>query len=151
MISKESITLVLAIWGAVVSTVAVLWNIARDALNKPKVTLKGMIAHTPGSGSLPRPVVLAVEITNVGKQAVVIKGLASDNGKNGTKGGVLMNPRRLPCRLEAKDSAIEELSFTFLHPGVTRLYVWDSTGKHWYLPKKRLEELIKQAKERNLI
>jgi hypothetical protein len=145
------VTLILAIWGAVVSTVAVCWNIVRDVLKRPKVVIHAMIARSPGTVALPRPLTLAVEITNVGQEPVVIKGLASDKGKKSTVVGVLLTPTVLPRRLEPKDSVVEPLrDFGFIKPGTKRFYVWDSTGKHWYLPSKTLQSLVKEAQKQNL-
>jgi hypothetical protein len=152
MISKESVTLPLAIWGAVVSTATVLWNIMRDVSNKPKVTLWATIARDKGTmGLLSRPVFLTVEIANAGKQAVAIKEIASVR-KKGATGRIWNNPMTLPRRLEPTDSIVEEITdFTFITPETTHLHATDSTGKHWFLPKKRLRELIREAKELNLI
>jgi hypothetical protein len=149
-ITNDSITLVLAIWGAVVSTVAVLWNIIRDSQNRTKVRVHAMIAVSAGRVRSPGPKVLAVEITNVGRHAVVIKGIASDSGKKSGHANVAVTTH-IPRRLEAKDSVVEPLiDFGFIGPTITRLYAWDSTGKYWYLPKKQLAELVRKAKEQGL-
>lgn len=50
------------------------WNIYRDCINKPKVKDNIYIAEyfLPGRG--PQPQIVSVNVTNVGKQALIIKG-----------------------------------------------------------------------------
>jgi len=45
MDAVDHLTRVLAIWGAVVPTVAVGWNIVRDVLKRPKIRVEGMMAR----------------------------------------------------------------------------------------------------------
>lgn len=65
-------TEILAIYGTIVSTVALMWNIFRDSLDRPKVKLEAMIGqiypdHTDRD-------YLFLTITNVGRRPVLIKG-----------------------------------------------------------------------------
>ena len=85
----------------------------------------------------------------------MIQGLASEEGEKDSKGRVrchYLNPTTLPKMLEPKGYTVEVVRDSdFINPNVVRLYVWDSTGKKWGLPKKRLKELIRLAKSKGLI
>lgn len=148
-----SLTPLLAVWGAVVSTVALVWNIVRGALESTKVRVEAMIAKDTRDPFGPE--FLTVRITNVRGSTVMIQGLASEDARKDKEGRVrslVLNALTLPKMLEPKAYTVEVIrDFAFIRPGTKRLYVWDSTGKHWLLPNKRLKELTARAVEQGLV
>jgi len=136
----------LAVWGAIVATAAMAWNISRDLGDKGKLKLEAMIGrmypdHTDRD-------YLVINITNVGKRPVLVKGLAAMKGKKceGPR-GLWLCPRGLPAMLKEGEFHIEySHDFGFLDKDVEKIYVWDSTGREWKLPKKILKRLRNEAK-----
>lgn len=85
LLSSESVTLGIAIWGAFFSTVAILWNLYRDVFNRGKLRVHcyvGLIAQ-PGVG-IHKENVLIWTVTNVGRQPIVLTHI----------GGMLKHPEQ---------------------------------------------------------
>jgi len=62
----------LALWGAILSTIAITWNIFRDVNDKGKLKIDAMIGkmvpdHTDKD-------YLVITITNIGRRPVLVKG-----------------------------------------------------------------------------
>ena len=83
----------------------------------------------------------AVRVTNVGKEPVVVSGIAV-RSHAGVEERFLV-PRNLPEYLEPNESIDERFDPTSGLPfDAEALYAYDSSGKAWKLPKNRLKELL---------
>ena len=141
---EQHLTTFLAVWGALMSTAAIAWNIARDLGDKGRLKLEGMVGkmypdHTDRN-------YLVITITNVGKRPVMVKGVAAKKGRS-VKGprGVWLVPRGLPTMLAQGEYHTEYThEFGFLSSEVKEIYAWDSTGKKWKLPRSELRQLRKE-------
>lgn len=139
------LTTFLAVWGALLSTVALTWHVIRDFRDKGALKLDAMIGkmypdHTDRD-------YLVINITNVGRRPVLVKGLgAMKNKKAPTPRGLLLAPRGLPKMLKEGKYHLEFThDFRFLADEIEKIYGWDSTGREWRLPSKELKKLKAEA------
>src|SRR3989337_698423 len=67
------ITTILAIWGAIVSTFVLGWNVFRDLTNRGKIKVSCFIGNEIGGLRNSDKEVLVYTITNVGRKPIFIK------------------------------------------------------------------------------
>lgn len=126
-------------WATAVVSVAVGWSIVRRL--RPKcglrlITLYGIKLQMPPSWHT-----FALRVTNVGKEPVVVSGIAVRSRGGGEEH--LLASRSLPKRLEPNESIDEPFDLTSGLPrDAEALYAYDSSGEVWKLPKNRLKELL---------
>lgn len=141
------ITALLAFYGTVVSTAALVWNIVRDSRDRPKVRLEAMIGkiypdHTDRD-------YLVLTMTNVGRRPVQIKGWYGLRKKtyDGPK-GIMVVTQGLPRILNESESHHEYcIDLSLLDDQLKTLFVTDSAGREWHLTKKQIRQLIKQNRD----
>ena len=139
------LTMFLAVWGAIVSTIALTWNIIRDRLDRGALRVEAMIGrmvpdHTDKD-------YLVVTITNVGRRPVLVKGWGGMK-KRHVKGkrGILIVPRGLPRMLEEGEYHLEFTEdLSMLSSDIQKIYVWDSAGREWKVSRKNLKRLLAEA------
>ncbi len=132
----------LAIYGTIVSTVALVWNIFRDSLDDPKVKLEAMVGKIYPD-HIDRDY-LFLTITNVGRRSVLIKGWYALKKKTSPKPhGMMVVTQGLP-RLHKKAESHNEYctDLTILEKELDKLFVSDSAGREWRLPNRRLKRLM---------
>jgi hypothetical protein len=142
------VTLFLAVWGAIISTAAMAWNLARDLGNRGKLHVMCYPGKVYGSPNpLDKGVKLVYRVTNVGRQPIVVT----------TIGGAIAKDRHFliqfrgecPRTLQPGDYLLEYSSdLSVLDDRPIALWAIDSTGKHWKVPKKNLRWLLEQHEER---
>jgi hypothetical protein len=142
---QMDLTSALALWGAVIATAALTWNIVRDIGERPKVKIDAMIGRMYPDHADRSYVILTM--TNIGRRPVFIKGWGATLKKDGPQPkGLVVRPHGLPKMLSESEYHIEFThDFRVLAPEVERLYVYDSSGREWKLTRKQLRELRKQA------
>src|SRR6266849_775351 len=97
---KVSVTSVLALWGAVVSTVALIWHILRDITDRGKVEVICYLGRYVG-GLQPDPRThLIYRVTNVGRRAVVVTHMG---GEIQREEHFMLNIRSLPRTLQPSE------------------------------------------------
>jgi hypothetical protein len=143
------ITKFLALLGAILSTIAITWNIFRDVNDKGKLKIDAIIGkivpdHTDKD-------YLVITITNIGRRPVLVKSWGGMKKKN-VKGarGIFITSRGLPRMLKEGEYHMEfteDLSIIF--PELEKIHVWDSTGKEWKISKKNLKCLFKDVQKIN--
>jgi len=141
------VTKFLAIWGAIVSSIAITWNVLRDIRDKGRLKIDAMIGkmvpdHTDRD-------YLVITITNIGCRPVLVKGWGGMKKKS-TKGarGLFIVPRDLPRMLKEGEYHIEFTEdLSILSPELEKIYVWDSTGKEWRVTRKNLKRLFKDVEK----
>ncbi len=142
-------TALLAVWGAVLSSVAIIWNILRDTKDKGKLKLDAMIGkfypdHTDKE-------YLVVTMTNVGRRPLLVKGWGGK--EKGVPGGKkqydYIIPVGLPRMLKEGEYHVEVTpDLGILSSELEYICAWDSAGKEWKVSQKKLEELVDSAKKR---
>lgn len=140
------ITKFLAIWGAILSTVAITWNILRDVSDKGKLKIDAMVGKM--SPNHTDRIYLIITITNIGRRPLLIKTLGGMKKKS-VKGprGLFIVPRGLPRILKEGEYHIEFANLSILSPELEKISVWDSTGKEWKVSRKNLKRLFKDVKK----
>jgi hypothetical protein len=164
---KINVTELLAIWGAVLSSVTFGWNLLRDLRDRPSVVLQGTIGKIVHD-KLGRPYFLnmtyvekhgtrnsesktqfKLTITNTGRRPVRIEAWGGICDPKMSKDVNLRHMSiGLPKMLEEGESH-DELSpepLRILSDSVKSIVAWDSAGRDWKLPRKQLKRLKQEAK-----
>jgi hypothetical protein len=137
-----------AIYGAVVATAAAIVQIVQHRRDRGRLKVWAMFAVSHNDHFLSVPEGLLVTATNVGRQAITVNGIASRECKNNF---YWHQPRNLPKRLEPTEQIGEWTeNLAFITQRTTALYVFDTSGKNWYLPKTRLKQLKEAAAKRQM-
>lgn len=141
----DLLTTILAIWGAVLSTIALIWNILRDRKDRQNVEIR--VAPVILSDDPTEEEFLGTTITNTGRRPVTIIGVGAR--RRGKKGLILLGDvnQGFPKRLDEHERYVvltrnfELLQELLLEEEITEFWAEDSTGKHWKLSRKGLKEL----------
>ncbi len=158
-----TITTFLATYGALLASVGLGWNLLRDLRDsvniKLDVSLKKLAQAADG-----RPYAVALElptentspevfihfnIVNVGRRRARIVGLGG-NYRLPEKGNknFLVIPHNLPVLLEEGQDTYEMFKdFGLVSDNVKRLFVWDTTGRYWYVGWWNLRKVREEAKK----
>lgn len=154
-------TAVAAIYGAVVSTFAVVWNVYRDSHDRARLELSTMVGFLTKGGNQHNIVAhafalekwpeqfkgsspeLFLTITNVGKRPVVVQGWAIQTDRKKTRNdNFVYKPTTLPKALKEGEYAVERTGdLSLLMDGAKRIYAWDSAGNKWSLPRRKFRKL----------
>ena len=155
------VTDILAIYGAALSSIALGWNLYRDLLDRPRLKVhahvRRIVQSTHGKWYSVKPDIpvegasqqlfVVVDVTNIGRRPVQWVGWGGKYRKpvNG-KTAFTIIPLALPRMLNEGDMHSE---FTpELNPAdenVKRLFIWDASGKNWYLTRRALRKLKKES------
>ncbi len=132
--SNPTITLVVAAYGAILSTLVFAWNLYRDLSDRGKLRVKVELRDVigPGVGVLQKDQI-AFMITNVGKRAVWVTTI----GGHYPGGGFLIAvpTHTLPFKLEPGQEMIELVAPGQVDPKrVRRIGAWDSLGDSYWAP-----------------
>lgn len=154
-------TAIAAIYGAIVSTLAVGWNIYRDSHDRARLELSTMVGFLAKGGNQQNIVShafalekwpeefkgsspeLFLTITNVGRRPVVVQGWAiqTDRQKTGND-NFIYKLTVLPKALKEGEYAVERTGdLLLLVDGAKKIYAWDSSGKKWALPRRKFRRL----------
>ena len=136
----------IAVYAAVISTISIAVQLARYVREKASVKLHSYLGIYNDSPGTPR---IIVDVTNVGKQAIVITNLAGRYRKL-IEGSVLfrvVNPKSLPKKLESGETVKLNIpGLDQLDSNLHYIYVTDSTGKEWKLSRANLRKLLKSKR-----
>jgi hypothetical protein len=129
-------------WGAIVATIALVWNILRELRSKGHLKVQAMYHvenMTPYS-----PHVLTVRVTNIGSKPVLIQGIAIQR-KKGSVPSHHFFPCQIPKMLASGEFFVQVLDRTgWLPHAAEELYAWDSSGRHWRMARKEFRRLLEQ-------
>lgn len=154
---KITTTDILAVWGAIVSTIAVGWNIFRDILQREKLIVRASIMRTfPDQKDI-----LNWSFTNKSKHELTVTHLAAmplhrwhplwlfgrvNRRRNGMQ---LVFPfdflnGSLPIRVGPLNNAmaaydLQKLKFT---EGFGELYAITADGREWFVDQKSIKEIL---------
>jgi hypothetical protein len=149
------VTLVIAIWGAVLGTASFAWNIYRATSDRGRLQVSCRIARfqiVPATfltgGGRPTEPQIAYTITNVGRRPIFVShfGGAYRDGK-----GFEVVPRTSPWPKELKpgesisERAEEPVKVLLNNGGAVFLGAWDTTGKVYKIRRRDLRRLKAEA------
>ena len=138
-----NLTELLAFWGAIISTVAITWNITLFFKDKAKIKVSAGIMTDEN-----RKEFFVVTITNVGKRPAFINSV-NFKEKN-SKFEIFITPKVLPIKLNDSERHIEYYdNVDKFKNEIEKIWFFDSTGKNWFVSNKYLKNLNKQIKSLN--
>jgi len=156
----------MAVYGALVSTFAVVWNVLRDRRDSARIKLTAMLGYAIPSKTgtqlishkffiqkWPEKVGdfnlgLFLTITNVGRRPVIVEGWAigTDRKKTGND-NFIYQLTVLPKKLDEAQYAVEHTDdLSLIADGAKRIYVWDTAGRQWSLLGRELRRLRKEVR-----
>lgn len=157
------VTDVLAIYGAALASVGLGWNLYRDLHDRARLKItahvRRLVQSTDGKWYSVNPdlpvegaserLFVVVNVTNVGRRPVQWTGWGGKyhrpvNGKD----SFAMIPIALPKMLNEGTSHSEYSEH--LNPAgenVNRLFIWDASGKNWYLSRRALRKLKEESRK----
>lgn len=143
------LTPILALWGTIVSTIAITWNILRGLEDRKKLKIEANIGTIlPGN---PNKKYFYVSMTNIGRRPVFVTGWGTDLKKEKKEKGkraVFIKARNLPKLLKDGEAHMEYIdNLSIFSRKIKNVKIWDSTGKSWKISRKNLKLLLKNAKE----
>jgi hypothetical protein len=161
--TTDNLTKFLAAWGAILSTFGMGWTFYRDLNDRARLKIGAHIRRLvqspdgkwyaiqpdlPVEGASEQLFVI-VDVTNVGRRPVKWTGWGGDYKKPvDGKSSFSVVPVSLPQMLDEGASHSERCSG--LNPAgenVKRLFIWDATGKNWYLPRRVLRNLKEELRK----
>jgi hypothetical protein len=142
-----NITTFLAVWGALLSTFAIGWNVYRDFSEKGRLKVDCYIGKSISDlEGISKQDYLIWSITNVGNRSVII----SNIGGAFTDCDFMLNTRnRMPHKLNSGEYIIEySPDLSILTKNIKELFVIDTIGKKYKASNKRLKQAIQSAKKK---
>lgn len=156
-----TLTQLLAVYGAGLSSVALGWNLYRDLVDRGKLKISAAIQrlvvsedgktygvkhNLPVQGATERVFVI-ISAVNVGRRPIKLNGWGGrwNKAHNGRNSFVIV-PAGMPKMLnEGEDHS--ELTDEMLSnlANVKALFMWDTTKKEWKLPMRELKKLKREA------
>jgi len=147
MIAEGALTTFLAVWGAIVATIALTWNMLRHRGDRGILKVTGMIGkmypdHTDRT-------YLFITITNVGRRPVLVQGIYGMRDKSvGPKRGVFIKAERLPVMLKEGEFFCHPChGLDMLDEHLETIYAQDSTGRKWPMKRRNLRQVIRDYQE----
>jgi len=148
---EQSTTLFLAVWGAVLSTIAIGWNLFRDLTERGKLRVSCYIGKivTENVGVDPNDYIVWC-ITNVGRQPIL---LTTIGGLNGNKTGFMLKSRiDLPKMLKPGEYVIDHChELSILGADLKALTAHDSFNRTFKAPRKQIKKMKKEYASGKLV
>jgi len=143
----DPLTTFLAVWGAVVSTAAIVWNVRRDLVDRGKLRVTCYLGHLQGGFGPEDPRLhLVYSVTNTGRRPVTVTHIGGAVTK---ERHFMIIPRgELPRTLQPGEAVLEYSDdLSVLDEAPLALWAIDSIGKHWKVPRKPLRQLLRDRKK----
>jgi len=144
-----NLTPLLALWGSIISTIALTWNVIRGLQDRRKLKVEAYIGYfLPGDT---QKKYFYVVMTNIGRRPILVSRYgALLKKKKGEKGNpaTLIIARNLPKMLKEGEYHIEFTEdLSLFSRNIKNIFAGDSTGKNWKISKKNFKQLLKDANE----
>jgi hypothetical protein len=163
MSEPANVTSFLALYGALLSTFGAGWNFYRDLRDKPRLKISmhiRRIAYSPDGKwyqvkpDLPvqgasQKLYLVVNVTNAGRRPVKWTGWGGEY-KTPHDGitGFWIQPTHIPLMLPEGESNSEYTDdLEAAGSDVKKLFIFDATGKNWYLSWRALRKLKEECRK----
>jgi hypothetical protein len=157
-----SLTTILAIYAATLSSILLGWNLYRELCDRARVKISVSLMrlatgadgrqsvfafHLP-SNNASADVHVVVKITNVGRSPVLLQGWGGEwKIPENRKDKFVVISQGLPRTLKGHESHQEFTpDLSVVSPNIKALFAWDSSGKNWYVSDKELQETVEQAR-----
>jgi|ERR1035437_6232216 hypothetical protein len=156
-----SLTTILAIYAAIISSILLGWNLYRELHDRArvKISISLMRIETGIDGRqfafafhLPTEdadVHVVVKITNAGRSPVMLQGWGGE-WKIPEKGKdkFVVISQGLPRILNGHESHQEFTpDLSVVSPNIKALFAWDSSGRNWYVSDSELRKTVEQARK----
>jgi hypothetical protein len=162
-----SLTTLLAVWGAILSSFVFGWNLYRDWLDRPRIKLSAEVRRIgqrvdgkyfsvePGQdiAGISEALFIVISVVNVGRWRMRWKGAGGHyrhpvNGKS----AFVLSARFLSITLEEQEGHDEftELTKEFTNGNIRRFLIWDVAGRKWHLSRRNIKRLAVDAKKYTL-
>lgn len=162
MADPITITGLLAFYGAVLSSIGLGWNLYRDLRDRARLKV---VAHLGRIGKredgqwfvvhpdlqvegTSKQIFIVLDVTNVGRRPVKWAGWGGAHRQlvDG-KGKFIVPPIALPRMLSEGESHMEYTDDpNVIGDNVKRLFVWDASGKRWYVSSRTLKQLKEELR-----
>ncbi|MCG3158984.1 MAG: hypothetical protein DKINENOH_05632 [bacterium] len=146
--ASEPITLttLIAIYGAILSTFILGWNIFRDLTDRGKLKVHCYIGKIViPAGPKDESDYLVFNVTNTGRRPIVVTHVGGSSKTN----DFIVLPRNLPRMLQPGEYLTEySVELQCLNEDLKYLCAGDSLGNVYRVKKKVTKELIKKAKKK---
>jgi hypothetical protein len=144
-LSEMSATTWIAVYGAVISTLAIYLNFRRIYLDRGSLKLTAMVARRTDDPS--GRCYLSFKITNIGRRPIQVEGLASKRKLIGKKHAVMIC-RNIPKMLSEGETVLEMFdNFRFISDEPWSIFVWDSAGKNYRMRRRHLKSLYRSYQD----
>ena len=143
---KETIITILAIWGAVVSSVAIGWNLYRDIIQRGRLRVSCYIGKLVDevTGIDPNNY-LVYNITNIGKEPVMLTHIGGALQKNHF---MIKSRHQIPMTLKPGEYILEySHDLSILGEDLKHLWAIDSLDRKYKAPRKQVKRLKREYSE----
>jgi len=138
----KNITTYIAIYGALLSSIGIIWNIYRDFRDRGKAKFFAFIGNSMNPDTDGYERYLIYHITNAGRRPLVITKIGGIR-KRGDN--FLFRPRSLPMTLKEGDCHMEYThDLSVLDKNLKYLSVYDSLDKCYKFKGRKLKKLIEE-------
>ena len=146
----DTLTKILAVWGAVVSTIAIIWNIRRDFGDRGKLRVLCYIGRLVGGGGPEDPELkLVYNVINTGRQPIVVTHIGGALSKE--KHFIVPTRGTMPRTLQSGEYFLEYTTdLSVLREKPEALWAIDSIGKQWKISQRRVRQLIRECQEKSV-
>jgi hypothetical protein len=156
-----SLTTILAIYAAILSSICLGWNLYREMHDRAHVKISVSLMristgtdgrqfafafHSPTENAS-ADVHVVVKITNAGRRPVLLQGWGGE-WKIPEKGKdkFVVISQGLPRMLKGHESHQEFTpDLSVVGSNIKTLFAWDSSGKNWYVSNHELRKTVEQA------
>jgi hypothetical protein len=160
---ENSLTVFLAVWGAVLSSITFGWNLYRDLLDRARLKVEAQvrrIVRSPdgrwyqvkpdlGIAGASDQLFVVMNVTNIGRRPVQWQGWGGKHIKpERDKDSFTIVPTQLPKML-AEGETHSDLTRELMADveNIQSLFIWDAAGKKWYVSRKCLRKLKEDARK----
>ena len=140
--TKETITTILAIWGAMLSSIAIGWNLYRDISQRGRLRVNCYLGKIvdEARGLDPKNYIVW-NITNVGKEPSI---LTTIGGAFQDSHFLIKTRNQLPLTLKPGEYILEYSDgIEIFEKDLKYLWAIDSIGKYYKAPRKQMKILFK--------
>jgi hypothetical protein len=136
---------IIALWGAILGTITLVWNICRDVLDRPKLKVMTYVMEVGARGMGVVAVVLTYSIVNEGRRQITVTnvgGKVKHHPTNATYFAILYEREfgTLPQTLaHSQTCSVSCRDLSVLNDNLEECFAVDSTGRRW----KATEESMK--------
>lgn len=145
----EALTVFLAIWGAVLSTIAIGWNVRRDLIDRGRLRVICYVGQLVGGPGPEDPIAkLVYNVTNIGRRAIVVTHIGGEFSKD--RHFMVTTRGQMPRMLQPGEYFLEYVdNLAVLEENPTALWAIDSLGKRWKISRRQLRLLLSKHQKAN--